>query len=144
MTAFVAFSESVMIYKECKFMKTLKPEYAAPRQLVCLLMLCLASEINQLPNLKSIIDFMIQKHNGLYKEIALHLKGSNKTKSDLLSDLEGEIKAGPVFPRMSKLLTMIDGERTLMDILSKNQRFGECMKNIDTGQVKYLYKFYYE
>lgn len=104
-------------------MKTLKPEFAAPRQLVCLLMLSLASEINQLPSFKSIIDFMIQKHNGLYKEIALYLKGTNSQKSDLLSDLEGEIRAGPVFPRMKKLLAATDGERTLMDILSKNQRF---------------------
>jgi hypothetical protein len=55
MTAFVAFSESIMIYKECKFGKIMRVEGAASRMLVSLLLLLLALELNSVEELKPLL-----------------------------------------------------------------------------------------
>lgn len=62
MTAFVAFSESVMIYKECKFANTLKLSDATSRLLLNFLLLSVASETNPQSELQPLLGYMMSKH----------------------------------------------------------------------------------
>jgi hypothetical protein len=63
-------------------------------------MLLLASELNCLTDLNFMMEFMLHKHFSFSKEISLQLKENNAKKNAALTELENEIKKGPVIPRM--------------------------------------------